>query len=802
MSFFNQVIDLLSQYPGSLIYHFGILFAIEATLGIAVGHRDRPEIRRLAVAAGGMLVLRLALMVVALLDYAEVIAHPAAILPPLERAVDATSVWLLIWALLPLWNKIRQWADLLAGAGSLLLVVLYFFFAVAWYSDISGAAGAPAYNGSYQDVLWESIQLGMLGVAAVAVLATRRGDWGLHLGMVVVLFGGHLVHTGWWPAEGNVAGWVRLGQLVAYPLVAVAAYRMVIGRLVEEAGRRPPAPSVSAPLDQMRQVASMSGLSEETALVRTAMATVARLAGADAVAWLKLVGEPDSRIELEKVAVYSDGQASATDGSRFAVEDAPALRRMVNNERALLLRPEGPDDLSRLAILVQLLPEISLEDRLDAFLLVQPVSDEKTLFGALLIAFAEAAEVTDDRLGPKRQLVELLSLQLARGLSQARNVRRLQEQVAQATAQLHAVDGAVSERLAKLQAELFEVRRSERELARQLDRAEEELQQAQRRSQDLAAMVEGRSAAEASAGGDELDDVQQAQIRELQDQLATLALDLENGEVVAHDPTRSSRAVTRPLSFVRTARPVEQGPGDSLVQELRQPIASIVGYTDLLLGESIGTVGDLQRVFLERVKASSERARVLLDDLVQVIQPADEPLLLDLEPVRLGELVRGISEGFGDRATEQEIDLEVHLAEPLPVVEADRAVLEQIVHQLLLNAVQVTPAGKQVSVEARYQDAEAVAGDGDDRLKGYIFLSVHDAGGGIPLADQGRVFDRLSRADEAEIPGLCDGGMGLPLVSELVKAHGGRVWLESESEVGSTFSVVLPVSVVGGTGGV
>ena len=65
MSFWNQVIELLSQSPGSLIYHFGVLFAIEATLGMAVGYRKRPAVRRVALAAGGMLAGRLVMMVMA-----------------------------------------------------------------------------------------------------------------------------------------------------------------------------------------------------------------------------------------------------------------------------------------------------------------------------------------------------------------------------------------------------------------------------------------------------------------------------------------------------------------------------------------------------------------------------------------------------------------------------------------------------------------------------------------------------------------------------------------------------------------
>jgi hypothetical protein len=340
MSFSNQVIDLLSQSPGSLIYHFGILFAIEATLGMTLGHRGRPAIRRAALAAAGMLILRLGLMVVALLDYSGVISNPAVVMPPLERAVDATSLWLLIWALLPLSSRMSQWGDLLAGAGLLLLVVLYVFFGVAWYDEAGGMTVPPAYNASYQDAFWEVVQLVLLGAALVYLLAVRSGDWGLQLGILLVLSAAHLVHMSWGPDSGNVAGWVRLGQLVAYPLLTVSAYRMVINHLMEGIHLVHPAPGAVAPLDQIRQVAMVTGLTDESALVRTAISTIARLSGADVVALLQLVGEPGSGIELEKVAIYRDGQPSLTDRIKFLVDDAPALRRVVNDEQALFLRDQ------------------------------------------------------------------------------------------------------------------------------------------------------------------------------------------------------------------------------------------------------------------------------------------------------------------------------------------------------------------------------------------------------------------------------------------------------------------------------
>ncbi len=153
-SLLSQTVEFLSQYPGSLIYHFGALFAIEAALGIALGYRQRPAVRRIALAAGGMLAGRLLLMVLALLASQRLIADPAAIWPPLERAVDAIGVWLLVWALLPLFDNRPQHGDLVAGGVSLLLLVLYLFSAVAWYTKAQAGA---SYSGTTQETAWEAI---------------------------------------------------------------------------------------------------------------------------------------------------------------------------------------------------------------------------------------------------------------------------------------------------------------------------------------------------------------------------------------------------------------------------------------------------------------------------------------------------------------------------------------------------------------------------------------------------------------------------------------------------------------------
>jgi signal transduction histidine kinase len=224
----------------------------------------------------------------------------------------------------------------------------------------------------------------------------------------------------------------------------------------------------------------------------------------------------------------------------------------------------------------------------------------------------------------------------------------------------------------------------------------------------------------------------------------------------------------------------------SIVQELRQPMSSIVGYTDLLLGESVGILGALQRKFLERIKASSERMDILVDDLFQVFALDTGELELKHEPVDLGSV---IDEAIADtRAQFQErgIVLRVDFPDQLPQLQADRDALGQILIQLLKNAGTASPVNGEIFLRASIYQTE----DSQD----YVLMQIADQGGGIPKEDLPRVFSRLYRADNPLIEGVGDSGVGLSIVKTLVEAHNGRIWVDTEMGKGSTFSLLIPIS--------
>jgi signal transduction histidine kinase len=223
----------------------------------------------------------------------------------------------------------------------------------------------------------------------------------------------------------------------------------------------------------------------------------------------------------------------------------------------------------------------------------------------------------------------------------------------------------------------------------------------------------------------------------------------------------------------------------SISQELRQPMSSVVGYTDLLLGESVGILGALQRKFVERIKASTERIGNLIDDLIQVTTLETGLNELKPEPVDLDTIIDNAMSYTSSQVREKNISMHLDLPKNVAPIYADREALQQSLIHLLQNAGAASPV--EGAVHLRVQTK---AEDGRE----YVLIQVSDTGGGIPGKDLPRVFTRLYRADNVLIEGVGDTGVGLSIAKTLTEAQKGRIWVESEAGTGSTFSVLLPLA--------
>ncbi len=230
----------------------------------------------------------------------------------------------------------------------------------------------------------------------------------------------------------------------------------------------------------------------------------------------------------------------------------------------------------------------------------------------------------------------------------------------------------------------------------------------------------------------------------------------------------------------------------SLSQELRTPMTSITGYTDLLLGESVGIIGEMQRKFLQRIKANIERMGTMLSDLIGVT--AIDAGQLEIRPtvVDMAEIIEDTIINARAQLEENEITLNMNLPDDMPPVEADPESVHQIMSNLLSNAIKCTPAGASIDISAsQFLDANE---DDEDAEPQFLQISVGDSGGGIAPKDVDKVFERFYLAERPLIEGLGETGVGLAIVKSLVDAHGGRVWVETEMGQGSIFSFLLPIS--------
>ena len=234
----------------------------------------------------------------------------------------------------------------------------------------------------------------------------------------------------------------------------------------------------------------------------------------------------------------------------------------------------------------------------------------------------------------------------------------------------------------------------------------------------------------------------------------------------------------------------------TLAQELRTPITSIVSYADMLLSETVGVIGSAQRKYLTRIKAGAERMATMTDDLTReagIEEPWSGP---HRQPVDVSSLIEDTVAGTHCQLEDRDLSLELHLPDDLPSIQADPDHLRRVLGHLLSNACLASTVGGRISVQAAQSpstllDAEGLSLNGG----GFVVVSVSDTGGGLSEDALARVFDRARPSRTPE--GLGESGAGLSLVRTLVEAHGGRLWVESERGVGTTFSFLLPVNGVG-----
>jgi signal transduction histidine kinase len=213
--------------------------------------------------------------------------------------------------------------------------------------------------------------------------------------------------------------------------------------------------------------------------------------------------------------------------------------------------------------------------------------------------------------------------------------------------------------------------------------------------------------------------------------------------------------------------------------ELRTPVSAIIGYGGLLLSDAEGRISPLQQENLKDLLNNAERLLSLIDGLLDIAKIEAGKLEVQVEPVDLEKIIGGAVLAIGSTVSGNHVQVIRHVAADLPILNTDRDKIAQIMLNLLDNAAKFTERGEIRIIAARHN--------------GSLKLVVSDTGIGIPAQDLNRIFEEFHRGRSANGKKYHGTGLGLAIVKRLVDLLGGSIEVSSEVNVGSTFTVTLPL---------
>jgi signal transduction histidine kinase len=769
--FFNQIFTLLNTPPGNLIYHVVLVFTIAGTLQGAIlllRSSQFPQVRRTVIGLGILLCLQVIQFIISGLAL-QGLLDPKIVLPPLDRAVTLLSlVWIIwLWAF-PEPVRLADFATLLLN----LIVLILFGLTLVFWAQNPG----KSFTASTFEIIWQGFSLAVVLLGILGLVNRKPNGWGNGLAMLLLAFIGHLLSL-IWPMDGDFPGFVRLTQLALFPILLT-----ILQRFPASFSRRKHVVKTDNSTDERilerrryntdsKTLHTLLSLAAEVRADRIGLAltrSIAQAMLAD-LCFLVTLAEDES---LSIACGYDLIREENLDGKAVDKDTIPLLADAIQHGRPLRLPASSTS--SDLKAFGQILGLTN-----PGHLLSVPItSHERGPLGGILILSPYSNRLWSDEDQAYLSHVSPLFIPILERVQHAIHLETERDKAYQD--------------VQFAQEQSAEAKKKSEEAAIELEKVYEKVSQSQLQGENMAALLimQEESQKTIEALRTQIEQMRPTgEVSALPGDSAQLEGELRQalGEIARMQNALAEANVLilelgqRPKSPI-TSEQVEVIA--SISQELRQPMSSIVGYTDLLLGESVGILGALQGKFIERIKASTERIGGLVDDLIQITNLETGKMEFKAESIDLNLIIDNAMAYTGTQIREKNITLRLDIPEAAPHVQTDRDALQQIFIHLLQNATAATQTEGIITLRVQLQS---------EANEHFISIQVTDTGGGISSDDIPRVFARRYRAEHSLIQGLGDTGVGLSIAKTLTEAQGGRIWVETEAGSGSTFSVLLPV---------
>ena len=254
--------------------------------------------------------------------------------------------------------------------------------------------------------------------------------------------------------------------------------------------------------------------------------------------------------------------------------------------------------------------------------------------------------------------------------------------------------------------------------------------------------------------------------------------------------------MARDVTAIRDATRLKANFLSMITHELRSPLNAINGYLDLTLTGIAGPLNEQQHEFVQRARASSEYLYALVEDLLLISRADSGQVRLNREVTSLQEMVANAIEELELMAIDNKVSVAVDIPHDFPPLYADQVRLQQVLRNLISNALRFTPPGGQVTTAAAIipppDSDNAVPPSQDEEVRRWLKLQVRDTGYGIAPEHIEHIFDRFYQAPQSGSMHASGQGLGLAIVKMIVELHEGQVSVESVPGQGSVFTCLLP----------
>lgn len=258
---------------------------------------------------------------------------------------------------------------------------------------------------------------------------------------------------------------------------------------------------------------------------------------------------------------------------------------------------------------------------------------------------------------------------------------------------------------------------------------------------------------------------------------STAVIENENGQTIGmvsvlSDITKQKELDSLKSNFVA-----------NVTHELRTPLVALDKSLSLMLDGEAGQLSQTQEQFLSIAQRNLKRLSILINDLLDLSKLEAGKMEVKLQPASINNVIQEAMDTLDDWAKTKSITLEKSIEDAIPEIEIDADRINQVLNNLVGNAIKFTPTGGKIILEARLSDS-----------KRSLEVSVQDTGIGIASEDLSKIFSKFYQCGERMISDVNGTGIGLSIAKEIVELHGGKIWAESEVNKGTKFIFALPLT--------